>query len=51
MQRVQAVPERPIGDRIEMAVAIQSKADRGMPGPGGDLLGIRPGAERVGAVA
>jgi ADP-ribose pyrophosphatase YjhB (NUDIX family) len=44
MQRIQAVPQRLIGVRIEVAVAVQGEADRGMPGPGGDLLGIRPGS-------
>jgi hypothetical protein len=43
MKGVQAVPERLIRIRIEMAIAIQGEADRGVPGPSGDLLGIRPG--------
>jgi hypothetical protein len=43
MQRIQAVPERLIGIRIEVAVAVQGEANRGMPSPGGDLLRIRPG--------
>jgi hypothetical protein len=43
MQGVQAVPERLIGIRIEVAVAVQGEADRGVPGPGGNLLRIRPG--------
>jgi hypothetical protein len=43
MKGVQAVPERLIRVRIEMAIAIQGEADRGVPGPSGDLLGIRPG--------
>ena len=42
MQCVQAVPERLIGVRIEVAVAIEGEAHRGVPGPGGDLFGIRP---------
>jgi hypothetical protein len=45
MQRIQAVPERLIGVRIEVAVAVQGEAHRGMPSPGGDLLGIRPGRD------
>jgi hypothetical protein len=43
MQGVQAVPERLVGVRIEVTVAVQGKADRGMPGPSGDLLGSCPG--------
>ena len=37
MQRIQAVPERLIGVRIEVAVAVQGEADRSVAGPGGDL--------------
>jgi hypothetical protein len=44
MQRVQAVPQRLIGVRIEMTVTVQGEADRGMPGPSRDLL--RVGARR-----
>jgi hypothetical protein len=44
MQRIQAIPERVIGIRIEVAVAVQSEADRGMSSQGGDLLRIRPAA-------
>jgi hypothetical protein len=45
MQRIQAIPERLIGVRMEVAVAVQGEADRGMPGPGGDLLGIGAGRD------
>jgi hypothetical protein len=34
MQRVQAIPERLIGVRIEGAVAVEGEADRGVPRPG-----------------
>jgi hypothetical protein len=43
MQRVQAVPERLIRVRIQVAMAVEGETDRGVPGPSGDLLGIRPG--------
>ena len=43
MQRIKAVPERLIGLGVEVAIAVEGEADRGMPGPRGDLLGIRPG--------
>ena len=45
MQGVQAVPEHLIGVRIEVAIAVQGEADRGVAGPGGDLLGIRAGRD------
>jgi hypothetical protein len=44
MQRIQAVPERLIGVGVEVAVTVEGEADRGVPSPGGDLLGI--GARR-----
>jgi hypothetical protein len=43
MQRIQAVPEHLISVRIQVTIAVEGEIDRGMPGPSGDLLGIRPG--------
>ena len=48
MERVKAIPERLIGVGIEVAVAVEGEADRGVPGPGGDLLGIRAGRDPQG---
>jgi hypothetical protein len=45
MQRVKAVPERLIGVGVEVAVAVQREAHRGVAGPGGNLLGIRAGRD------
>jgi hypothetical protein len=39
MQRVQTVPQCLIGVRIEVAIAVQGEAHRGMSGPSGDLGG------------
>jgi Transposase, Mutator family len=38
VQRIKAVPERLIGLGVEVAIAVEGEADRGMPGPRGDLL-------------
>jgi Single-strand binding protein family len=42
VERVQAVAERCVGLRVEVAVAIQGEAHRGMPGPGDLSRGQEP---------
>ena len=45
VQRVQAVAERGVGLRVQVAVTVEGEAHRGMAGPGGDLLGVGPGRD------
>jgi hypothetical protein len=45
VERVQAVAQGGVGLGVQVAVAIEGEADRGMPGPGGDLLGVGAGRD------
>ena len=44
MQGIEAVTQRGVGTGIQVAVAVQREADRGVTGQGGNLLGARAGA-------
>jgi len=45
---VQPVAEGGIGLGIQVAVAVEGEAHRGMPGAGGDFLGVGPGRDPQG---
>src|SRR4030095_4377549 len=45
MQRLQPVTQRCVGLWVQVAVAVQREADRGMPRAHGDLLGRRAGGD------
>ena len=51
-QLVEAVAERDVGLRLEVAVAVEGEADRGVTGQGSNFLGARAGGdpERDGGV-
>ena len=42
MKSVQTVPRRLVRFRVQVPIAVQGEAHRGMPGPGRDLLGTGP---------
>jgi hypothetical protein len=48
MERVQPVAERRVRLRVQVAVAVEGEADRGVTGPGGDLLEAGAGGEPQG---
>jgi hypothetical protein len=48
VESVQPVAEGGIGLGIQVAVAVHGEAHRGMPGPGGDLLGVGAGRDPQG---
>src|SRR4029453_18606452 len=45
VERVQAVAERAVGLRVEVAVAVQGEAHRGVPSPRRDLLRVGAGRD------
>ena len=51
VERVQAVAERGVGLGVEVAVAVQGEAHRGVAGPSRDFLGTGAGGDPQGAEA